>query len=94
MIKPAKKIIICTKDVDTNDSGVYIPTDEKNKPEVGVVYAIGSGEPPINVKVGDRVVYRKYSESEVFINNEKYNFLDFKDIVAVITKEKDENAKN
>lgn len=92
-LKPSKEIIICTQpSEETTDEGISLGiSSNKDRPETGIVYAIGSGELPIEVKVGDKVVYRKYSESEVFIGGKRYNFLDFKDIVAVIETTTEEN---
>lgn len=87
IIKPAKNIVITTQAPQENDVIALGYEGPKDRPEIGIVYAVGTGTLPIKIKVGDRVVYRKYSESEVFIGNKKYNFLDFKDIVAVVAQE-------
>lgn len=81
---PANKIVIC-KDAPREKlkSGVELINQEKGEPEVGIVYAIGTGKRPVALKVGDKIVYRKYSENKVFIGGTRYNFVRFEDIVAV-----------
>jgi chaperonin GroES len=82
-ILPAEKVVIC-KDVPemTTKSGLYTPSEEK--PELGKVYAIGKGKLPISIKVGDIIAYRKYTDNQVTIVGENYNFISFKDVLAVI----------
>lgn len=81
---PATKIVIC-KDAPREKlkSGIELPTMEKGEPEVGIVYAIGTGKRPVAMKVGDKIVYRKYSDNKVFIGGARYNFVRFEDVVAV-----------
>ncbi len=75
-------------------SGIVLPdTAEKEKPERGEVVAVGSGKlldngqrVPINVKVGQRVVFKKYSPDEIKMDNEKYLIISEEDILAIIKK--------
>lgn len=81
---PAAKTVICTDPPPEKlKSGIQMIAQEKGEPEVGIVYAIGTGKLPINIKIGDKIVYRKYTENKVFIGGARYNFVRFEDIVAV-----------
>lgn len=64
-------------------SGLYIPESAKEKSQIGEVIAVGDDD-KIKVKVGDRVLYDKYSGSEVEVDNEKYLVIQYKDILAKI----------
>jgi len=70
-------------------SGIVLPDSAKEKPVEGTVIAIGSGvvidgkQFPMEVKLGDRVIYSKYGGIEVKIDNEEYVILSEKDILAV-----------
>lgn len=76
----------------TTASGIVIPDSAKEKPAQGEIVAIGSGKVkngikiPMEVKVGDRVLYSKYGPQEVKIDNEKYLILSEDDILAVLVK--------
>ena len=85
-LRPAAKTIICTPvKVERTKSGLIIVADEREKPEIGVVYAIGSGKLPVPLKVGDHVVYRKYSDNKVTIETSEFNFIRFEDVVAKLS---------
>lgn len=70
-------------------SGIVLPDSAKEKPQEGTVIAVGSGEIsngqrfPLEVKVGDKIIYSKYGGMEVKIDNEEYVILSEKDILAV-----------
>jgi len=71
-------------------SGIVLPDTAKEKPVEGTVIAIGSGrvldngqKVPLEVKIGDRVIYSKYGGTEVKIDNEEYVILRGEDILAV-----------
>ena len=73
-------------------SGLFIPDTAKEKPQRGEVVAVGDGKlkddgtrVPIDVKVGDTVIYSKYGGSEVKIDGVEYKILDAeRDIIAVV----------
>ncbi|MDY0087646.1 MAG: co-chaperone GroES [Coriobacteriia bacterium] len=73
-------------------SGLFIPDTAQEKPQRGEVVAIGDGKlkddgtrVPIDVKVGDTVIYSKYGGSEVKIDGVEYKILDAeRDIIAVV----------
>jgi chaperonin GroES len=70
--------------------GLYIPDTAKEKPQQGEVVAAGPGRfekdkrVPMDLKVGDRVLYGKYSGTEVTLDGEQYLILRESDVLAVI----------
>jgi len=75
--------------------GVFLPDTAKEKPQEGRVLAVGSGRTldngtkvPMDVKVGDRVIYSKYSGSEVKIEGKEVLIISEKDVLAVMTDER------
>lgn len=66
-------------------SGLIIPDSAKEKPQAGKVLAVGPGkkDEPMEVKVGDLVLYGKYSGTEVSIDNKKYLIMHQADIMAI-----------
>lgn len=96
-IKPAKNTIVCENPPESKTkSGVIIAEGEDKKPELGVVLAIGEAgkndrgidiELPLEVKVGDTIVFRRYSANRIYIKGKEYSFIDFKDVVGVLGKE-------
>lgn len=67
-------------------SGLYIPDTAKEKPQKGTVIAVGSGkkDEPITVKVGDTVLYGKYSGTELQVDGKDYLIMRESDIFAVV----------
>ena len=67
-------------------SGIIIPDTAKEKPQKGKIVAIGTGkkEEPINVKVGDVVLYGKYSGTEITIEGIEYLIMKESDIYGII----------
>jgi len=66
--------------------GIIIPDTAKEKPQKGTVVAVGNGkkDEPITVKVGDQVLYGKYSGTEINIEGKDYLIMRESDILAVI----------
>ncbi|HEX2032530.1 MAG TPA: co-chaperone GroES [Actinomycetota bacterium] len=77
---------------ETTVSGIVIPDTAKEKPQEGEVVAVGPGRfedgkrVPVDVKVGDRVLYSKYGGTEVKIEGEEYLVLSSRDLLAVVKK--------
>lgn len=79
---------------ETTKSGIVLPgSSEKDRPEKGEVIAVGTGKIDDNgkliamsVKVGDQVVFKKYSPDEIKIDGEDYLILNESDIVAILEK--------
>ncbi|MHA7129143.1 co-chaperone GroES [Algoriphagus namhaensis] len=67
-------------------SGLYIPDTAKEKPQKGVVVAIGNGkkDEPLTVKVGDNVLYGKYSGTELSVEGKDYLIMRESDIFAIL----------
>ena len=73
-------------------SGIVLPDTAKEKPQEGEIVAVGSGriedgkKVPLEVKVGDKVIYSKYGGTEVKVKGEDYLILSERDVLAVIGK--------
>lgn len=72
--------------------GIVLPDTAKEKPQVGEVLAVGTGRTlengqriPLEVKTGDRVVFAKYSGTEVKVEGEEVLVLKESDILAIVT---------
>lgn len=71
---------------EKTSGGIIIPDTAKEKPQKGTVVAVGNGkkDEPITVKVGDKVLYGKYSGTEINIDGTDYLIMRESDIYAVI----------
>ena len=94
-IKPLEdRIVVQPSDAEqTTASGLVIPDTAKEKPQEGTVLAVGPGRiddngnrVPLDVKVGDTVIYSKYGGTEVKHGGEEYLVLSARDVLAVIEK--------
>lgn len=66
-------------------SGIILPgAGEKERPNIAEVIAVGKGEKLKDIKVGERVVYSKFSGTEIKDGEEKYIVLNIEDVLAVI----------
>ena len=66
-------------------SGIILPgAGEKERPNIAEVIAVGKGEKLEDIKVGERVVYSKFSGNEIKDGEEKYIVLNIEDVLAVI----------
>ncbi len=68
-------------------SGIFLPDTAKEKPQRGEVVAIGDDAETIKVKVGDRVLYPKYTGTEIRLDNEDHLIIDSSDLLAVLHEE-------
>ena len=88
MIRPlADRVVIEPKEVETRTAaGIYIPDTAKEKPQQGTVLAVGSGkkDEPMEVKVGDVVLYGKYAGTEVTVDDKKLLIVRQSDILAIL----------
>ncbi|MDD4837109.1 MAG: co-chaperone GroES [Synergistales bacterium] len=73
--------------------GLYLPDTAKEKPQEGEVVAVGSGKVlengqklPLELKVGDRIIFSKYAGTEVKIDGDEYVIFSERDVLAVIEK--------
>ena len=94
-IKPLEdRILVQANEAETTTaSGLVIPDTAKEKPQEGTVIAVGPGRfdekgsrIPVDVKVGDTVIYSKYGGTEVKWGGEEYLVLSARDVLAVIEK--------
>jgi chaperonin GroES len=83
-------VVRALEETEQMRGGLFIPDTAKEKPQQGEIIAVGPGRyekstrVPMELKVGDRVLYGKYSGSEVTINNEQYLILRESDVLAVL----------
>lgn len=94
-IKPLEdRIVVCPLEAEqTTASGLVIPDTAKEKPQEGQVVAVGPGRIddngnriPLDVAVGDRVIYSKYGGTEVKFGAEEYLVLSARDVLAVVVR--------
>ncbi|MDO9680697.1 MAG: co-chaperone GroES [Bacteroidales bacterium] len=87
-IKPlADTVLVDPKDDEAKTaSGLYIPDTAKEKPQQGKIVAVGSGkkDEPMELKVGDIVLYGKYSGTEINVDSKDYLMMRQSDVLAVI----------
>ncbi|MDG2173388.1 MAG: co-chaperone GroES [Flavobacteriales bacterium] len=87
-IKPlADRVLVEPIEAETKTaSGIIIPDNAKEKPQKGKVMAVGKGtkENPTTVKVGDTVLYGKYSGTELKFEGKDYLIMSEKDILAIV----------
>ncbi len=72
-------------------SGIILPDSAKEKPQIGEIMAVGEGVKdklgkliPMSVKVGQKVMYKKWGGNEVKVGNEEWTIVEQKDILAVV----------
>jgi chaperonin GroES len=82
-----------TPEEEKTKGGIIIPDSAKEKPLEGLVVAVGSGKAiksgkvvPLDVKEGDKVLFGKYSGTEVKVDGEELVLLREEDVLAVFTK--------
>src|SRR3954462_3150422 len=93
-IKPLEdRVLVQANEAETTTaSGIVIPDTAKEKPQEGTVLAVGPGRfedgarVPLDVKVGDTVIYSKYGGTEVKYGGEEYLVLSARDVLAIIEK--------
>ncbi len=87
-IKPlADRVVIQPAAAEEKTAGgIIIPDTAKEKPQKGKVVAVGPGKPdePTTVKVGDKVLYGKYSGTELSLDGGDYLIMRESDILAIV----------
>lgn len=92
-IKPLHDRVVVKRveDEPTTDGGIIIPDSAKEKPAQGEIMAVGGGKIkddgnilPMNVKVGDRILFSKYSGTEVKLEGQEYLIMREDDILGII----------
>jgi len=73
-------------------SGIILPDTVKEKPQIGTVKAVGKGKTdktgkviPMVVKVGDKVMYKKWGGNEVKVEREEWTLVSQEDILAIVS---------
>jgi len=96
-IKPVGGYILVKPETERKTAGgIVLPdTVDKEKPQRGKIVALGTGKLddkgkkiPFNVKVGDTVLFKKYSPDEIEIDDEDYLIMEENDILAIIVSSK------
>lgn len=95
MLKPLHDYVVlekCKEEVKTK-SGIILTTGEaKEAPSMGVVVAVGPGKVEdgknvkIDLKKDDKVIYKKYSGTEITMDKKEYLLISAEDILAIVTK--------
>ena len=86
-------VIIPSEKENVTKGGIYLPTTSVERPQIGKVIAVGEGgtfdgnEVEMKVKVGDKVLYNRYSGVEIKIDGEGVIVLQQADIIAIILDE-------
>lgn len=92
-IRPLQDRVIVKRiaEEEKTKGGIIIPDTAKEKPQEGKVVAVGKGKVnddgnviPLQVKVGDRILFGKYSGSEIKLNGEEHLIMREEDILGVI----------
>jgi chaperonin GroES len=91
-IKPIADRVEAAAAEEKTASGIYIPDTAKEKPSQGVIVAVGNGkyadstgaQIPMDVKVGDKILYSKYAGTEVTHEGKEYLIMRESDIYAVL----------
>jgi chaperonin GroES len=92
-IKPlADRVVIEALEAEgITSGGIYLPDTAKEKPQIGKVMAVGAGKVSdtgetiaMEVKVGNKVLYGKYSGTEVTIEGKEYIIMHESDILAIV----------
>ncbi len=92
-IKPLgdRVLIKPSEEKEKTKGGIVLPDTAKEKPQEGKIVAVGEGRKtedgktiPLTLKVGDRVLYGKYSGTEITVDGEEYLIMREEDVLAVI----------
>ena len=102
MLKPLGDRIIAkaTSAEEVTKGGIVLPDTAQEKPQEGEVIAVGPGKVldsgkmmPMDVKVGDKIIYGKYGGTEVKVGDEEYIILRQDDVLAILDKGKKKGGK-
>ena len=102
MLKPLGDRIIAkaTSAEEVTKGGIVLPDTAKEKPQEGEVIAVGPGKlldsgklVPMDVKVGDKIIFAKHGGTEIKIDGEEYIILRQDDVLAILDKGKKKGGK-
>ena len=94
-LKPlgSRVVVEPTEQEDVTTGGIFLPETAKEKPQRGVVVSVGPGERdddgkhvPLDVKDGDKVLFNKYSGTEIKVEGKKFLIMKESDILAVVVE--------
>ena len=84
-------VIKSLESIEKTKGGIYVPDTAKEKPQEGEIVAVGPGKTSdegklikMEVKIGDKVLYGKYSGTEVTVEDEEYLIMREADILAIV----------
>ena len=84
-------VVKVEEEEEKTKTGIVVPDTAKEKPQKGKVVAVGSGtlldngqRVPLEVKVGDTVIFSKYAGTEVKLDDEKYLIISEKEVLAIL----------
>ena len=92
-IKPLmdRIVIKVIEDTEQTSGGIFIPDSAKEKPQKGEVVAVGEGKvndkgerEPMDVKVGDVILYAKYAGTDIKLDDENLKILSIRDVLGVL----------
>ena len=92
-IRPSadKLVIEIIDDEEQTSGGIFIPDSAKEKPQKGKVVAVGSGrtldngeKEPMEIKVGEIVLYAKYAGTDIKVDNVMYKILSARDVLGIL----------
>lgn len=92
-IKPMgdRVVVQPTEEPEKTKGGIYLPDTAKEKPQEGKIVAAGEGKKnddgkaiPLSVKVGDKVLYGKYSGTEITVDGQEYLIIREEDVLAIL----------
>ena len=93
MLKPLgdRIVVKIIEDTEQTSGGIFIPDSAKEKPQKGEIVAVGLGKmndkgerEPMDVKVGDVILYAKYAGTDIKMDGVEYKILSVKDALAVL----------
>jgi chaperonin GroES len=102
MLKPLGDRIIAkaTSAEEVTKGGILLPDSAREKPQEAEVIAVGPGRlldsgklQPMDVKVGDMIIFTKYGGTEVKVKDEEYIILRQDDVLAILDKAKKKGSK-
>lgn len=81
-IIPSKKVVVIELVGVKSSAGIEYITEKKQ--EIGKIVAIGEGKKPVEMKIGDVIVFRKFGEDKLLLGGKEFLFVTFPDILAVL----------
>jgi len=102
-VKPLRDRVLVKRieEEEKTESGIIIPDTAKERPQTGIVVAVGQGKVlkdgkvmPLDVKVGDKVVFPKYAGTDIKIKGEEHLIMSEDEILGVVEKEGEKKSKS